>query len=76
MTDQEQQQPLASPDTTDYLLGIHDFKARSEDEISVRKGDRIEVIENDHGYGDGWYIVCICESMVYGRILVSQGELP
>lgn len=40
----------------DYLLGIHDFRGRSEDEMSLRKGDHIQVIETDKEFNDGWYI--------------------
>ncbi|KAI9759467.1 MAG: hypothetical protein M4579_002307 [Chaenotheca gracillima] len=37
------------------LLVIHDFEARSGDELSLAKGDRIELIERDDDFGDGWY---------------------
>ena len=33
-----------------------DFEARSPDELSLRKGDRIELIERDDDFGDGWYL--------------------
>lgn len=39
-----------------YLLAVHEFIARSEDEVSLRKGDRVEVIETDRGFDDGWFI--------------------
>ncbi|KAL6713938.1 hypothetical protein ACLMJK_008432 [Lecanora helva] len=38
------------------LLVIHDFEARSPDELSLAKGDRIELIERDDDFGDGWYL--------------------
>ena len=38
------------------LLVIHDFVARSNDELSLAKGDRIELIEKDDDFGDGWYL--------------------
>ena len=38
------------------LLVIHDFVARSTDELSLAKGDRIELIEKDDDFGDGWYL--------------------
>lgn len=38
------------------LLVIHDFIARSPDELSLAKGDRIELIERDDEFGDGWYL--------------------
>lgn len=40
----------------DMLLVVHDFEARSPDELSLRKGDRIELIERDDDFGDGWYL--------------------
>lgn len=33
-----------------------DFEARSPDELSLSKGDRIELIERDDDFGDGWYL--------------------
>lgn len=33
-----------------------DFEARSNDELSLSKGDRIELIERDDDFGDGWYL--------------------
>ncbi|KAI9719282.1 MAG: hypothetical protein M1812_003612 [Candelaria pacifica] len=38
------------------LLVVHDFEARSPDELSLAKGDRIELIERDDDFGDGWYL--------------------
>lgn len=38
------------------ILGPDDFEARSPDELSLRKGDRIELIERDDDFGDGWYL--------------------
>jgi len=32
-----------------------DFEARSPDELSLSKGDKIELIERDDDFGDGWY---------------------
>ena len=33
-----------------------DFEARSSDELSLQKGDRIQLIERDDDFGDGWYL--------------------
>lgn len=33
-----------------------DFSARSSDELSLSKGDRVELIERDDDFGDGWYL--------------------
>ncbi|KAF2858115.1 hypothetical protein K470DRAFT_237189 [Piedraia hortae CBS 480.64] len=38
------------------LLVIHDFTARNPDELSLAKGDRIELIERDDEFGDGWFL--------------------
>lgn len=37
-------------------LDTDDFEARSPDELSLRKGDKIELIERDDDFGDGWYL--------------------
>ncbi|KAK9473074.1 uncharacterized protein V1510DRAFT_377399 [Dipodascopsis tothii] len=39
-----------------FLVAVHDFKSRSSDELELRKGDFIEVIETDEKFSDGWYI--------------------
>ncbi|KAK1999329.1 SAM domain-containing protein [Colletotrichum falcatum] len=44
------------PDVGDILLVIHDFVARSSDELSLTKGDRVELIERDDEFGDGWFL--------------------
>ncbi|KAI9771126.1 MAG: polar growth protein [Geoglossum simile] len=38
------------------LVVVHDFKARSPDELSLSKNDRIELLERDDEFGDGWYL--------------------
>lgn len=35
---------------------IDDFTARSSDELSLMKGDRVELVERDDDFGDGWYL--------------------
>ncbi|KAJ9141796.1 Protein BOI2 [Pleurostoma richardsiae] len=49
-----QSQP--KPEVGDILLVIHDFQARSSDELSLAKGDRVELIERDDEFGDGWFL--------------------
>lgn len=44
----------AQPGST--LLVIHNFAARSGDELSLAKGDRLELIERDDEFGDGWFL--------------------
>ncbi|KAI9682188.1 MAG: polar growth protein [Caeruleum heppii] len=51
--------PIESPKRAmpgHILLVVHDFEARSPDELSLAKGDRIELIERDDDFGDGWYL--------------------
>jgi len=33
-----------------------DFIARSSDELSLAKHDRVELIERDDEFGDGWFL--------------------
>ena len=35
---------------------LHAFEARSPDELTFAKGDKIELIERDDDFGDGWYL--------------------
>jgi hypothetical protein len=42
---------------TEYVYALHDFLPENEDEVPFRAGGRIEVIERDDQYGDGWYQV-------------------
>ncbi|ROW13383.1 hypothetical protein VPNG_05500 [Cytospora leucostoma] len=44
------------PEVGDVLLVIHDFIARSSDELTLAKGDRVELIERDDEFGDGWFL--------------------
>ncbi|KAI5279065.1 polar growth protein, partial [Ascosphaera acerosa] len=39
----------------DILLVRHNFEARSPDELSLRKGDRIQLLQLDEGFWDGWW---------------------
>jgi len=41
----------------EYVYAQHDFVPEHEDELSFRAGERIEVIERDELYGDGWWKV-------------------
>ncbi|OQU95153.1 PH domain-containing protein [Cladophialophora immunda] len=51
-----QQRPRAALQPGDILVAIHDFDARSADELTLRKTDQIELVELDDGFGDGWYL--------------------
>ena len=33
-----------------------DFEARGPDELNLRRGEKIELVELDDGFGDGWYL--------------------
>jgi len=44
------------PEVGDLLLVVHDFQARSSDELSLAKGDRVELLERDDEFGDGWFL--------------------
>jgi hypothetical protein len=41
----------------EYVYARHDFAPEHEDEIAFHAGDRIEVIEKDDLYSDGWWQV-------------------
>ncbi|KAG8705947.1 polar growth protein, partial [Ceratobasidium sp. 395] len=38
-----------------YVWAQHDFTPEHDDEIAFRAGDRIEIVERDELYGDGWW---------------------
>ncbi|PKS07521.1 hypothetical protein jhhlp_006125 [Lomentospora prolificans] len=44
------------PEVGDILQVIHDFNARSADELNLAKGDRVQLIERDDEFGDGWFL--------------------
>ncbi|PRT56838.1 hypothetical protein B9G98_04458 [Wickerhamiella sorbophila] len=46
--------PMTEP--REYLVGIHEFIGRNVDELDIRKGEYVEVIEDDREFGDSWYI--------------------
>jgi hypothetical protein len=41
----------------DYVYALHDFLPENDDEVSFRQGERVEVIERDDLYNDGWWQV-------------------
>ena len=41
----------------EYVYALHDFLPENEDELSFKAGERIEVIEKDDLYQDGWWQV-------------------
>lgn len=44
-------------DMPEYVYALFDFVPENPDEINFKPGDRIEVIEKDDVYGDGWWQV-------------------
>ncbi|KAL2887060.1 Protein BOI2 [Ceratocystis lukuohia] len=44
------------PEIGDILWVVHDFQARTSDELTLIKGDLIELIERDDEFGDRWYL--------------------
>lgn len=46
-----------SPTRAAALIRCADeFQARSPDELTLARGDRIELIERDDDFGDGWFL--------------------
>jgi hypothetical protein len=43
---------------TEYVYALHDFLPEHEDEVTFLAGERIEVVEKDDQFGDGWWQVC------------------
>jgi hypothetical protein len=41
---------------TKLTLLADDFDARGPDELTLRRGEKIELVELDDGFGDGWYL--------------------
>ncbi|KAI0065849.1 hypothetical protein BV25DRAFT_1913283 [Artomyces pyxidatus] len=39
----------------EYVYALHDFQPENDDEVPFRAGERIEVVEKDDLYGDGWW---------------------
>ncbi|KAJ7754933.1 hypothetical protein DFH07DRAFT_494448 [Mycena maculata] len=39
----------------EYVYALHDFLPEHEDEVTFHTGERIEVVEKDDLYGDGWW---------------------
>ncbi|KAK9468551.1 hypothetical protein V1512DRAFT_235530 [Lipomyces arxii] len=42
--------------TIEKLVAIHAFTQRTDDELTLKKGDHVEVFETDDGFGDGWFM--------------------
>jgi hypothetical protein len=44
----------------DYVYALHDFFPENDDELTFKAGERVEVVEKDDAYGDGWWKVPSC----------------
>jgi hypothetical protein len=44
----------------EYVYALFDFVPENPDEIHFKAGDRIEVVERDDVYSDGWWQVSSC----------------
>lgn len=61
----------------EYIYALHDFLPENDDEVGFCAGERIEVIEKDDQYGDGWWQVrhFPCFIKVHKQINnISQGR--
>lgn len=41
----------------EYVYAVHEFSPENPDEVPLKVGERIEVVEKDDQYGDGWWQV-------------------
>jgi len=55
----------------EYVYALHDFVPHNDDEIDFEAGERIEVIEKDDLYNDGWWTVSILHSVRIIGILAN-----
>ncbi|KAF9534654.1 hypothetical protein CPB83DRAFT_802726 [Crepidotus variabilis] len=39
----------------DYVYALHDFRPENEDELEFAAGERVEILEKDDLFGDGWW---------------------
>lgn len=63
----------------EYVYARHDFAPEHEDEISFRAGERIEVVEKDELFSDGWWQVSCSHAfvrLVYAPRLPSSLPFP
>jgi len=66
----------------EYVYALYDFLPEHEDEVDFLAGERIEVVERDDQFGDGWWQVCskapiynnrIADRLVH-RVVTWQGK--
>jgi len=52
----------------EYVYALYDFLPEHEDEVDFLAGERIEVVERDDQFGDGWWQVCSKAPIYNNRI--------
>jgi hypothetical protein len=63
--------PEASSESMpEFVWALHEFQPEAEDEIPFRSGERIEVIEKDEEYGDGWWQVRFDQNIKFVSFLL------
>jgi hypothetical protein len=64
----------------EYVYALHDFEPQNDDEIAFVAGERIEVLERDDAYGDGWWTVRFLSFHMHShrliKLYVHQNPLP
>lgn len=58
----------------EYVYALFEFVPENPDEIYLKAGDRIEVLEKDDVYSDGWWQVSPLESTKSSR--PASGQSP
>lgn len=56
----------------DYVYALHDFLPENDDEVTFRQGERIEVVERDDEYSDGWWQV----SLIHPYLAREAADAP
>lgn len=41
----------------EHVYAVFDFAAENEDELSFCASERVDVLDKDDQYGDGWWVV-------------------
>ncbi|KAE9389360.1 hypothetical protein BT96DRAFT_980734 [Gymnopus androsaceus JB14] len=59
----------------DYVYALHDFTPENDDEIPFKAGERIEVLERDDAYGDGWWQVFSLKAILHPHRLPMEQKL-
>lgn len=60
----------------EYVYALHDFQPENEDEVSFHPGERIEVIEKDEEFGDGWWKVSVFEFLRCSTVREASSRSP